>query len=83
VAEELGFHKVVAERRAVDRAEAPCVAWRELVDGPRDQFFAAAALPFDEHRERRPCCAVNAVAQCGCRSALAKKIAPDSRRRRR
>ena len=51
------------ERRAVDRAEAPVCARRQPMDGARDQLLAAAALPFDQHRERRPRRAVNVVAQ--------------------
>ena len=83
VAEELGFDQVVAERRAVDRAEAPRVARRELVDRPRDQFLATTALTLDEHGERRPRGAVNGVAQRRRRRALSEQIPPDGGRRRR
>ena len=51
VAEELGLEQFVGERGAVDGAEPAMTPRPMLMQRPRDQLLAAAALPFDQHME--------------------------------
>ena len=52
-AEQLGFEQRFDQRRAVDRDERAVAAATQLVDLPRDELFADAALAFEQHREIR------------------------------
>ena len=49
VAEELALHQVLGKRRAVQLLEGPAGARALVMDGPRDQLLARAALSRDEH----------------------------------
>ena len=53
VAEKLGFDEIVGQRRAVQRAERAIAPRTAAMHRARDQFFAAAALAFDEDGKRR------------------------------
>jgi len=53
VTKQLGFDEIIGQRGAVQRAERSLAAWAGAVDRTCDQLFAAPALAFDEHRERR------------------------------
>ena len=50
VAEELAFEKVLGDRRAVDRDEAPALARRKVVQRAREQLLAGPRLAEDQHR---------------------------------
>ena len=77
VPEQLGLEQLVAERRAIDRAEAARVARRQAMHGAGDQLLPAPALTFDQHRKRRPRGAVDIVAERGRERAVAEQVAPD------
>ena len=53
VAEELGLEELVGQRGAVDRAEPAMTPRPMLMQRPRDQLLAAAALAFDQDVEGR------------------------------
>jgi hypothetical protein len=44
VSEEFCFEQFVTQGSAIDRAEPAGVAWREPMDGTRDEFLATPAL---------------------------------------
>ena len=50
VAEQLGLEQVLGNRRAVDRHERPVGAGAGVVQRPRAQLLAGAALAFEQHR---------------------------------
>ena len=90
VAEQLGLDEIVGQRRAVERAERAVAAPAAAVNRPRHQLLAAAALPFDEDRERRRRGALDRAPQIGHRRRDAQEIgsgrrtslrAPDQQRR--
>jgi hypothetical protein len=83
VTEELGFEKILGERRAVDRAEPARAPRAVRVNGPRNQFFAAAALPFDQNWVRRERRAADFIAQLVSHCAGAQKIVGVRARARR
>ena len=49
VAEELALEQRLREQRAVHRHEGPLAALAPGVDGPRDELFAGAGLPREQH----------------------------------
>src|SRR5262245_17806710 len=50
VAEELAFHELARERRAVDLDECPLAPAAELVDRARDELLPGAGLTLDQDR---------------------------------
>src|SRR4029450_564912 len=55
VAEELGLDQLTRDRGSIDRDAGPSAARRQLVDRPRDELLAGAALARDEHGDVRRC----------------------------
>src|SRR5262249_35761723 len=53
VAEDLALEERLGDRRAVDGHEGPRAPRRALVDGPRGELLAGAALAQEEHGSRR------------------------------
>src|SRR3974390_960463 len=53
MAEQLRFEHRFGQRRTVDLDEWPLGAWRELVNGLRDQLFAGPGFAAQEHRRIR------------------------------
>ena len=53
VAEQLALDQPVGDRGAVDGDEGTLAARPQIVDGPRDQLLAGAALAPDQHRDLR------------------------------
>ena len=53
VAEQLAFHQLGGNRRAVDAQHRPIGARARFVQRPGDQFLARAAFPAHEHAARR------------------------------
>ena len=51
VAEQLAFEQFLWQRRTVDLHKRLALPGRPLMDGPRDQLLADAALAADEHRD--------------------------------
>src|SRR4029453_14448152 len=49
VAEELGLDELLGDRRAIDLDQRPVLARAELVDRPRHQLLAGAALAGDQY----------------------------------
>src|SRR5262245_607813 len=52
VTEQFRFEEALGQGRAVLGEEFPRTAGRSIVDGPRNQLLAGAALAMDEHRKR-------------------------------
>ena len=49
VSEKLAFHQGFGHRGAIDRDERPARRVTEVMDCPRDQFFACTAFPLTRH----------------------------------
>ena len=55
MAEQLAFHQLVRQRRAVERDKRPFRMQAEPVQLARDQLLARPAFPDDEYRARHRC----------------------------